>query len=404
MEDAAVKFGLGTRVILGGDLQLKNSSFTALDWSVRGGNALYVKGGNSWVSGCVFRQVDTGIALIGGVKVERFDENEFEHCGVGLVVWETGFNGFMNRFFECDKGAMIYAEKQLQLMDHCTFIGNSKVGLDVLGGPNSMACGYYTLVRESMFLRNKLAMNTLNRDIALGCAEFSYNDYGLEQFGGMLAMGAGSGLKNGKDTLTLGNNSFNKNEYSQIHVTSVQLYPNGRNNFIMDGNMSFLKPSITGSINNEEGDGIWNVYGGKLNFGSNYVAPIRTAMAMQDVMKYHVALEFETGTGESLPLKGSLLSATNVICFSPKAEYRPSKKGEGVKRGLQDEMAVEAELEEAVSIWPNKFDLYDMAGKKLREVEVKQDANWQLQFAEGVYLMRWTEDGGMRYRKIYLGK
>ena len=404
MEDAAVKFGLGTRVILGGDVKLKYSSFTALDWSIRGGNALYVKGGNTWVEGCVFQQVDTGIALIGGVKVERFTENEFEHCGVGLVVWEAGFNGFMNRFFECDKGAMIYAEKQLQVMDHCTFIGNSKVGLDVLGGPNSMSCGYYTMVRESMFLRNRLAMNTLNRDIAMGCAEFSYNDYGLEQFGGMLAMGAGSGLKNGKDTLALGNNSFNKNEYSQIHVTAVQLYPNGRNNFIMDGNMNFLKPSITGSINNEEGDAVWNVYGSKLNFGSNYVAPIRTAMAMQDVMKYHVALEFETGNGESLPLKGGLMAATNVTCFSPKAEYRPSKRGDGVKRELQDELAVDAELEEEVGGWPNKFDLYDMAGKKLREVEVKDDANWQLQFAEGVYLMRWMENGEARYRKIYLGK
>lgn len=404
MEEAAIKFGLGTRVILGGNVKLKNSSFTALEWSVRGGNVLYVKGGNTWVDGCVFSELDTGLVVMDGGKFESLTESEFEHCGVGLVVRELGFSGFFNRFFECDKGAMIFAEKQLQAMDRCTFIGNNTVGLDVLGGPSSMSCGYYTLVRESMFLRNKLAMNTLNRDIALACAEFSYNDNGLEQYGGMLAMGAGSGLKYGKDTLRLGNNSFNKNEYSQIHVTSVQLYPNGRNNFIMDGNMSFLKPSVWGSINNDEGDAVWNVYGSNLNFGNNYVAPIRSAMGMQDVMKYHVALEFETGTGESLLLKGNMLPGTNITCFSPKAEYKPGKKGEGVKRGLQDELDVDAELEEVISRWPNEFVLYDLTGKKLSEVEVKQDANWQLRFAEGVYLMRWMENGETRYRKIYLGK
>lgn len=404
IENASVKFGKGSRVVFGGSVNLSNSSWMALDWSVRGGNSLHMKGGKLKVEGCYFADLDTGLLIDNKADVLLFSENEFAHCGVGLVVWETPINAFMNRFFECEKGAMMYAEKYLQVMDHAQFIGNTKVGLDVLGGSEAMACGFYTLVRESMFLRNELAMNALSRDIALACAEFSYNEKGLEQYGGMLAMGASSGLRYGKDTLALGNNSFNKNEHSQIHVTGVQLYPNGHNNFIMDGNMGFLKPSIWGEINNGEDDVIWGEYGKKLNLGSNYVAPIRSTMGMKDVETYHIALTLETGTGENLMLKGNLLSSVNVTCFSPKMEYRAGKKGEGIKEGLQDGLAVEATESDMILAWPKAFDMFDLAGKRLCEVNVEKDADWQGRFVEGVYLMRWMENGEQHFRKVYLRK
>ena len=385
--ESDVFLGKSTTVFLRGAIEIRESLLSSRSWSFRSSNRWSIDSGSIRLSNNSVKGLSGGIVLGGSMVIDEFENNRFMDNDTGLVLAVDGFNLLSNRFEDNEIGVLVRgAGRGKKVISQGYWLNNSR-GLILEASKDTFGSALF--LRENYFVSNGLGMLNLAGSLGMSCSNFAYNDTGILQKGGVLAMGWGSGLRYGADTVALRNNTFDKNNAAHLLVDSVSVFWSGNNNFRMDRSFSSVKPMVRGSISNGVITGSSSSI--LVDLGKVHFWP-KSSGGFSQVYSKHVQL---TQSGLTVSGNGQLMDSLNTTCYLPLMVWN----GGTIKdyNGLVSDSVFTLEKSGPVVVR-----IYDLQGRLLaKDADFKKIS---LSVSPGIYLVEWEFGHGKEIKKVLIDK
>ncbi len=385
--ESDVLLGKSTTVMLGGLIEIRESLLGSRGWSFRSSNRWSIDSGSVLMRDNLVKGLSGGIVLGRGMVIDAFDNNRFMDNDTGLVLKTEAFNLFGNRFEDNEVGVFVrgFGDGK-KLISQGYWLNNSR-GL-VLEASKDLG-GSALFLRENYFVSNGLGLLSLGGSLGMGCCNFAYNDTGISQQGGVLALGWGSGLRYGADTVALMNNTFDKNNAAHLLVDSVSVFWCGNNNFRMDRSFSAVRPMVRGTVCNGVVSGSSGTI--SMNLGKVHFWP-KSSVGFSQVYAKHVQL---TQSGQVVSGEGQLKDSLNTSCYFPLMVWNGGTMKDSY--GLVSDSVFTLEKSGPVVVR-----IYDLQGRLLaKDADFKKIST---SVSPGIYLVEWEFGHGKEIKKVLIDK
>lgn len=379
--------GKSTSVLLDGEILMEYCLLGSRNWSYRSSNRWILDSGNLHFRGNTVEGLSGGLVLGRRLNLKVMDDNRFMDNDTALVLNAEAFELTKNRFDDNEIGLVVVGNGSGKKVIREGYWLNNGGGL-IFNQSDRMDISPL-FMRENYFVSNGFGIKNTDTKMGLRCCNFVFNDTGVVQRGGVLSMGAGSGLKYGLDTVLLGDNTFDKNNAMHIVSEEAALYFNGTNNFQMDRSYSGLRPVIQGTV---LPFCTVDSMGQYLSMGKTFFWP-KSSNGFQDVFKKHVQL---SSSGKKLWGNGKLLDSLNKTCYVPMMVWNGDKN-----LNLEEGAGIDSVfgLEKSA---PMLVKVYDIQGRLL-----DRDINFvelRKRISPGIYLVEWEYGHGKEIKKVLIDK
>ena len=385
--ESDVFLGKSTTVMLRGSIKIRESLLGSRSWSFRSANRWVIDSGSVSLRNNSVEGLSGGIVLGGRTVIEEMEDNRFMDNDTGLVLALDAFDLRSNRFEDNEIGVCVRGDgRGKKLVSQGYWLNNSR-GL-VFESSADLA-GSALFLRENYFVSNGLGLLNKWGSLGMSCCNFAYNDTGISQKGGVLAMGWGSGLRYGSDTVALMNNTFDKNNAAHLLVDSVSVFWRGNNNFRMDRSYSALRPMVRGSVTNGVflgASGLISMDMGKVHFWP------KSSVGFSQVFSKHMQL---MQAGKTVGGEGVLMDSLNTSCYLPLLVWN-GDKSKDFNDLVSDSVFT---LEKS---GPVVVRIYDLQGRLLaKDAEFKKIS---ASVSPGIYLVEWEFGHGKEIKKVLIDK
>ncbi len=387
VRESDVLLGKSTTVWLRGAIGFDECLLGSRSWSFQSGNRWKLDSGTLNFTHSQLEGLSGGMVLGFGMEVDEFSDNRFMDNDTGLVLELPSFELENNRFENNEMGVFISGvQAGNRLITQGYWLSNSR-GM-VLQSKGTASAGAL-FMRDNYFVNNGLGLMSTGMSLGLSCVNFAYNDTGLMQRSGVLALGWGSGLRYIADTVSLANNTFDKNNAAHLLLDSVEVYWRGSNNFRMDRSYTSIKPMIRGTVLNADLSSTGNPV---LPMGKVYFWPKNAGLFAQTFSK-HVHISYRGSLCEG---NGVGLDSLNRTCYVPLMVWN------GSKSELDPGMADMDSVYTIPKSGPVVVRIYDLQGRLLQK---DSDFNKIRELvAPGIYLVEWEFGHGKEIKKVLIDK
>ncbi len=385
--ESDVFLGKSTTVMLRGSIEIRESLLGSRSWSFRSANRWVIDSGSVSLRNNSVEGLSGGIVFGGRTVIEEMEDNRFMDNDTGLVLALDAFDLRSNRFEDNEIGVCVRGDgRGKKLVSQGYWLNNSR-GL-VFESSADLA-GSALFLRENYFVSNGLGLLNKWGSLGMSCCNFAYNDTGISQKGGVLAMGWGSGLLYGSDTVALMNNTFDKNNAAHLLVDSVSVFWRGNNNFRMDRSYSALRPMVRGSVTNGVflgASGLISMDMGKVHFWP------KPSVGFSQVFSKHMQL---MQAGKTVGGEGVLMDSLNTSCYLPLLVWN-GDKSKDFNDLVSDSVFT---LEKS---GPVVVRIYDLQGRLLaKDADFKKIS---ASVSPGIYLVEWEFGHGKEIKKVLIDK